>query len=85
MSEPTPLGRRERNEQQTCGRLTAEERIRGVFADYPPLFLAQMVAAVYVSTIRYWRQDTDYDLADGFGKAARTPPGRWAPGVMSRS
>jgi len=42
-----------------------------VRTDYPPLFLAQMVAAIYVSTIRYWRQDPDYDLADGFGKAAR--------------
>ncbi|WP_430334607.1 TetR/AcrR family transcriptional regulator [Rhodococcus sp. ACT016] len=42
-----------------------------VRTDYPPRFLAQMVAAVYVSTIRYWRQDPQYDLADGFGKAAR--------------
>lgn len=39
--------------------------------DYPLLFLAQMVAAVYVSVIRNWRQDPDYDLEDGFGKAAR--------------
>ncbi|MCL2533443.1 MAG: TetR/AcrR family transcriptional regulator [Nocardiaceae bacterium] len=42
-----------------------------VRTDYPPRFLAQMVAAIYVSTIRYWRQDPQYDLADGFGKAAR--------------
>ncbi|MCA1005449.1 TetR/AcrR family transcriptional regulator [Rhodococcus hoagii] len=41
-----------------------------VRTDYPPRFLAQMVAAVYVSTIRYWRQDPGYDLADGFHKAA---------------
>lgn len=41
-----------------------------VRTDYPPKFLAQMVAAVYVSTIRYWREDPTYDLADGFRMAA---------------
>ncbi|GAB2632681.1 TetR/AcrR family transcriptional regulator [Prescottella soli] len=50
-----------------------------VRADYPPLFLAQMVAAIYVSTIRYWRQDPDYDLADGFGMAARYAAESLAP------
>ncbi|QCQ92830.1 TetR/AcrR family transcriptional regulator [Rhodococcus sp. SGAir0479] len=50
-----------------------------VRTDYPPRFLAQMVAAVYVSTIRYWRQDPDYDLADGFGKAARYAAESLAP------
>lgn len=40
-----------------------------VRTDYPPIFLAQMVAAVYVSTIRYWRQDPNYDLAEGFRMA----------------
>ncbi|MDH6676934.1 AcrR family transcriptional regulator [Rhodococcus sp. LBL1] len=50
-----------------------------VRTDYPPLFLAQMVAAIYVSTIRYWRQDPDYDLADGFGKAARYTAESLAP------
>ncbi|MGW0045318.1 TetR/AcrR family transcriptional regulator [Rhodococcus sp. NPDC003348] len=42
-----------------------------VRTDYPPRFLAQMVAAIYVSTIRYWRQDPGFDLADNFVKAAR--------------
>lgn len=41
-----------------------------VRTDYPPRFLAQMIAAVYVSTIRYWRQDSNYDLAAGFLEAA---------------
>ncbi|MFC9515296.1 TetR/AcrR family transcriptional regulator [Nocardiaceae bacterium NPDC056970] len=41
-----------------------------VRTDYPPTFLAQMVAAVYVSTVRYWRQDANYDLAHGFRMAA---------------
>ncbi|PTR24938.1 TetR family transcriptional regulator [Rhodococcus sp. OK519] len=41
-----------------------------VRSDYPPRFLAQMIAAVYISTIRYWRQDANYDLADGFHMAA---------------
>ncbi|MGF7121698.1 TetR/AcrR family transcriptional regulator [Rhodococcus sp. AG1013] len=41
-----------------------------VRTDYPPRFLAQMIAAVYVSTIRYWRQDPEFDLTDGFRKAA---------------
>lgn len=41
-----------------------------VRTDYPPRFLAQMVAAIYVATVRYWRQDSNYDLADGFRKAA---------------
>ncbi|QBJ96196.1 TetR/AcrR family transcriptional regulator [Rhodococcus sp. ABRD24] len=47
--------------------------------DYPPLFLARMVAAIYVSTVRYWRQDPDYDLADGFEKAARYAAESLAP------
>ncbi|MFD4267823.1 TetR/AcrR family transcriptional regulator [Rhodococcus sp. NPDC058481] len=42
-----------------------------VRTDYPLRFLAQMVAAVYVSVIRYWRQDPDYELEVGFGNAAR--------------
>lgn len=39
--------------------------------DYPPRFLAQMIAAIYLSTIRYWQQDPEYDLVDSFGKAGR--------------
>ncbi|RVW01905.1 TetR/AcrR family transcriptional regulator [Rhodococcus xishaensis] len=42
-----------------------------VRTDYSPKFLAEMVSAIYISTIRSWRQDRDYDLEDGFGKAAR--------------
>ncbi|RVW02509.1 TetR/AcrR family transcriptional regulator [Rhodococcus spongiicola] len=42
-----------------------------VRTDYSPMFLAEMVSAIYTSTIRCWRQDRGYDLEDGFGKAAR--------------
>ncbi|HEY9562695.1 MAG TPA: hypothetical protein VIR30_02900 [Nocardioides sp.] len=30
-----------------------------------------MIGAVYVSTIRYWRQQPDYDLRQNFARAAR--------------
>src|SRR3546814_4838432 len=33
--------------------------------------LAEMSGAVYVSTIRYWRQQPDYDLRQNFARAAR--------------
>lgn len=39
--------------------------------DLPPRFLAEMVGAVYVSTIRYWRQQVDYDLKQNFARAGR--------------
>ncbi|GAB2877311.1 TetR/AcrR family transcriptional regulator [Nocardioides pacificus] len=42
-----------------------------VRADYPLRFLAEMVGAVYVSTIRYWRQQADYDLQENFTRAGR--------------
>ncbi|WP_137723026.1 TetR/AcrR family transcriptional regulator [Prescottella subtropica] len=38
--------------------------------DYPLRFLAQMVTAVYVTTIRYWRQDTVFDMRSEFERAA---------------
>ncbi|NYG57262.1 hypothetical protein BJ980_000185 [Nocardioides daedukensis] len=39
--------------------------------DLPLRFLAEMIGAVYVSTIRYWRQQPDYDLRQNFARAAR--------------
>lgn len=38
--------------------------------DYPLRFLSQMVTAVYVTTIRYWRQDTVFDMELEFARAA---------------
>ncbi|WP_305093016.1 TetR/AcrR family transcriptional regulator [Prescottella sp. R16] len=38
--------------------------------DYPLRFLAQMVTAVYVSTIRFWRQETVSDMREEFDRAA---------------
>lgn len=42
-----------------------------VRTDLSPRFLAQMIAAVYVSTIRYWRQEPDVDFVDTFLRAGR--------------
>lgn len=42
-----------------------------VRTDFPGRFLAQTVAAVYISSVRYWRQDSDYDIADGFDDTMR--------------
>lgn len=42
-----------------------------VRTDYPLRFLSQMVTAVYVTTIRYWRQDTVFDMELEFQRAAR--------------
>lgn len=39
--------------------------------DYPVRFLSQMVTAVYVSTIRFWRQDTVLDMELEFDRAAK--------------
>ncbi|QCQ92831.1 TetR/AcrR family transcriptional regulator [Rhodococcus sp. SGAir0479] len=39
--------------------------------DYSLRFLSQMVTAVYVTTIRYWRQDTVRDMNVEFERAAR--------------
>lgn len=53
--------------------------------DYPLRFLSQMVTAVYVTTIRYWRQNTVFDMDVEFERAARfiaeaiAPPGRENP------
>ncbi|MCL2533444.1 MAG: TetR/AcrR family transcriptional regulator [Nocardiaceae bacterium] len=41
-----------------------------VRVDYPLRFLSQMVTAVYVTTIRYWRQNTVFDMAVEFERAA---------------
>lgn len=38
--------------------------------DYPLRFLSQMVTAVYITTIRYWRQDTVFDMEIEFHRAA---------------
>ncbi|QBJ96197.1 TetR/AcrR family transcriptional regulator [Rhodococcus sp. ABRD24] len=42
-----------------------------VRTDYPMRFLGQMVTAVYVTSIRYWRQDPEYDLELEFERAAK--------------
>ncbi len=39
--------------------------------DYAPRFIAQMIGAVYISILREWRLDPDYDLAVRFDEAAR--------------
>jgi hypothetical protein len=38
--------------------------------DYEPRFIAQMIGAVYISILREWRLDPDYDLAVRFDQAA---------------
>lgn len=38
--------------------------------DYPLRFLSQMVTAVYITTIRYWRQNTVVDMEVEFERAA---------------
>ncbi|MDG3012051.1 TetR/AcrR family transcriptional regulator [Rhodococcus sp. D2-41] len=40
-----------------------------VRTDHPPQFLAQMVSAIYLSTIRYWHHDPAYDFVGTFAKA----------------
>jgi len=42
-----------------------------VRTDHPPKFLAQMVAAAYLATIRYWQNDPDYDVGGAFDRAGR--------------
>lgn len=42
-----------------------------VRADYPPLFLAQMIGGVYSTLVRFWRQDADYDVVAEFDSGAR--------------
>lgn len=42
-----------------------------VRGDFPLRFLAEMIGAVYVSTIRYWRQQVDYDLGENFARAGQ--------------
>lgn len=39
--------------------------------DYPLRFLSQMVTAVYLTTIRYWRQNTLFDMELEFRRAAQ--------------
>jgi len=56
-----------------------------VRSDYPLRFLSQMVTAVYVTTIRYWRQNTVFDMELEFHRAAQfiaeavAPPGAGNP------
>lgn len=38
--------------------------------DYPLRFLSQMVTAVYITTIRYWRENTVTEMELEFGRAA---------------
>ncbi|MDL9935961.1 TetR/AcrR family transcriptional regulator [Gordonia sp. ABSL1-1] len=40
-------------------------------ADYDIDFLCRMVAAIYLSSIRYWAQDPRFDLAQSFAEAGR--------------
>ncbi|WP_232715243.1 TetR/AcrR family transcriptional regulator [Gordonia metallireducens] len=42
-----------------------------VRTDHPVEFLAQMVAAIYVSTMRYWRLDPDLKIIETFERAGR--------------
>lgn len=39
--------------------------------DHPVEFLAQMVAAIYLSTMRYWRIDPDLKIGEIFERAGR--------------
>ncbi|PTR24939.1 TetR family transcriptional regulator [Rhodococcus sp. OK519] len=53
------------------GRILEAGVARGeVRLDYPLRFLSQMVTAVYVTTIRYWRQNTVTDMEVEFERAA---------------
>ncbi|MCK8671341.1 TetR/AcrR family transcriptional regulator [Rhodococcus sp. HM1] len=54
-----------------------------VRTDYPLPFLAQMVGAVYVSTLRHWRQNPDDDGTESFDRAARFAADALAPGTGS--
>jgi len=47
------------------------EDLGDVRSDYPPQFLAQMVAAIYISAMRYWKQDPEYTVIDSFEQAGR--------------
>ncbi|MCR5976579.1 TetR family transcriptional regulator [Gordonia jinghuaiqii] len=42
-----------------------------VRTDHPPAFLAQMVAAIYVSSMRYWQIDPDFEVGESFERAGR--------------
>ena len=65
-----------------------------VRTDYPLPFLAQMVGAVYVSTVRHWRQNLDDDT-ENFYRAAyfaadslvprKLIPGKLIPGNAERA
>lgn len=53
-------------------RILAEGVRRGeVRTDHEPRFLAQMIGAIYQSTIRYWRQEPELAFADTFVLAGR--------------
>lgn len=54
-----------------------------VRTDYPLPFLAQMVGAVYVSTMRHWRQNPDDDGTENFDRAARFAADTLLPGGPS--
>jgi len=57
---------------QPLARLVDAGVARGdVRADYDGEFLAQMIGAAYVSIMRGWRLDPDYDMAGRFDDAAR--------------
>ena len=42
-----------------------------VRTDHPPEFLAQMVAAIYVSSMRYWQIDPGFEVSESFERAGR--------------
>ena len=42
-----------------------------VRTDHSARFLAQMIGAAYISVLREWRLDPEYDLAERFDEAAR--------------
>lgn len=50
-----------------------------VRTDFPADFLAQMTGAVYLSTIRFWQQDPEFDLGERFALAARYAAESLAP------
>jgi AcrR family transcriptional regulator len=61
-------------------RLLAPGVERGeVRTDYPLPFLAQMIGAVYLSSVRRWRQNPDHEVTETFDRAARYAADTLAP------
>lgn len=72
LATPETSGDRTQLFDEQMQRLLAPGLERGeVRTDHPLPFLAQMVGAVYVSTLRHWRQNPDDDGTESFDRAAR--------------